>query len=1504
MAQTYTFVSPQAIIARNAGALYGISVGTSNMASYVSMSNVNTDNFLNTVYVNSFGPAARTVDVADLLIANLGITGATAVATAKDYVVARLNASPVEGRGAVVSNILSLFSGLVDHPDFGAAAIAWNAKVVNAINYATVPGNVDTQFDNGAVQVVQTNMLTIGQDRMFGTAGDDTFTARIINNGNTLQSGDYIQDSKGIDALKADIGNSQAFAITPETVGIENVAIRAEAVSFDSTDNNTSRTNEVQIDAQRMQGVTNWEDNNSRADLLIEDVRINDGQITKDITITMRETDPGHVDYGVYFDQYSLRAPGSNTGTVTLKVHNTLPVSKGYIAATPLNSAGGAGAAAYSAVYTGVSFDVNGVNKIIPLDLTKVATYDQLNDALQAGLTAAKAKDPSLAGVTITQQKNTDTWFSDDGQSRTTDTYLVTVAGGVVGKPTTSGWAIPQQGLPADNTISAYQETASTSNVDLVTSTIILDDVGRGSMGGDLVIGGLSVGDTSLSKGVQRFEIEVQDNSKLQSINSTNNTLREVTIKNGLTDHQAGQNVNTYVPTLKDKGNLTVTGEITTLGTATTVGSATTIGSAAAVANGGTAGVIGGVGVKGVIGGVTTTATVGSNNLSGGSAVDAALPGTETVNGGDQHNGYGFNDVRLIDASAMTGKLNFTAAIGERAIDKYLNLGLNNTKTDSASLPVAPKGDDTVGNFAADNNYKTEVFPGGIHNPKTVGVEYIGGTNNDTMAVDIDPLVAGSRSKVLVGREDFSFKIDGGAGNDQITVRMVNTQTNDGTVNNGFLNANNDGTANNGGYQDWYNNQDLNNNVTVLGGDGNDMIRTLGAGDKQIDGGTGNDVIYTDNTGYQTVETYGSVNPSNVVGDTQASITSRVDGIWVYNTTDQVTFGSVVRDINDLRSDINDSYNLYRGNLVVTFKGIPSAGIVIDSANYKTSDLQINQAIKAAINNDATLNKLLVAEDGPANSLVVRSLIDGFMTAADLGVAITAPTSLSATEVSAAGLAYGIAAPTDVAVLAAMNASLLVYAANGDYNTAMATTGPAVDNFDAAGNLVGTLVGGVAAVGDGVVDSNTQITGVASVATTDNLIMPGVGNDVVVLSTTEGVNALTGLFDSVTSSNETIRYGAGFGNDVVVNFTPATTISTIDFVTPIARGGNDHFDFKDIGGTVWGVATYATDKSINVELLDATLSTAKATIEGLYSANNAAAQTHVYVAVSGHNVGSVYTITDAAGASNAVATLQGTIDLASTSWFSLAGGDFVDSFAANYFRSEGPSPLIVTPTLPTITLTSNAPAAGVNEGGAIVYTATSSTVAPAAGLSIPYALSGTAATDGTDYTSSNAATGTIAIPAGATTGTLTLTTVADALTEGAETVGVNLTNTVAGYTVNTTVSTATINDTSTAPVGNNVAVGAAGTSAATAGVDTYTVAAGNYAYTISGGFAAGDKIGFPAGQVATVNNTSFTDGAVDLQWASNGQVVTISLTGLANATDQSLNSVTDFNTVFGAGTIF
>jgi hypothetical protein len=72
----------------------------------------------------------------------------------------------------------------------------------------------------------------------------------------------------------------------------------------------------------------------------------------------------------------------------------------------------------------------------------------------------------------------------------------------------------------------------------------------------------------------------------------------------------------------------------------------------------------------------------------------------------------------------------------------------------------------------------------------------------------------------------------------------------------------------------------------------------------------------------------------------------------------------------------------------------------------------INQAIKDAINNDAVLNKLLVATDGPNNSVIIASLTDGEFAADDLLIEISGPTaasidSLSTIEMSNLNSAWG-----------------------------------------------------------------------------------------------------------------------------------------------------------------------------------------------------------------------------------------------------------------------------------------------------------------------------------------------------------------------------------------------------------------------------------------------------------------------------------------------------------------
>lgn len=101
---------------------------------------------------------------------------------------------------------------------------------------------------------------------------------------------------------------------------------------------------------------------------------------------------------------------------------------------------------------------------------------------------------------------------------------------------------------------------------------------------------------------------------------------------------------------------------------------------------------------------------------------------------------------------------------------------------------------------------------------------------------------------------------------------------------------------------------------------------------------------------------------------------------------------------------------------------------------------------------------------------------------------------------------------------------------------------------------------------------------------------------------------------------------------------------------------------------------------------------------------------------------------------------------------------------------------------------------------------------------------------------------------------------------------------------------------------NAVAVSGAGTVSAAAADISYTFQPGTYTYDISG-FTAGDKLAFPAGAAATVDNPNWSDGVVSVQWASSSNVITVKLTGLTTAQDSALNSVDKINLQFGTGTV-
>jgi hypothetical protein len=94
--------------------------------------------------------------------------------------------------------------------------------------------------------------------------------------------------------------------------------------------------------------------------------------------------------------------------------------------------------------------------------------------------------------------------------------------------------------------------------------------------------------------------------------------------------------------------------------------------------------------------------------------------------------------------------------------------------------------------------------------------------------------------------------------------------------------------------------------------------------------------------------------------------------------------------------------------------------ISFDGNNGRFTDLQVNQAIKEAINSDPVLSKLLVVKDGPNRALIIESLIDGDTAITDLAIGFargTVPTGNTLPLLD--GATVGTVVPTTAAALAA-----------------------------------------------------------------------------------------------------------------------------------------------------------------------------------------------------------------------------------------------------------------------------------------------------------------------------------------------------------------------------------------------------------------------------------------------------------------------------------------------------
>lgn len=354
------------------------------------------------------------------------------------------------------------------------------------------------------------------------------------------------------------------------------------------------------------------------------------------------------------------------------------------------------------------------------------------------------------------------------------------------------------------------------------------------------------------------------------------------------------------------------------------------------------------------------------------------------------------------------------------------------------------------------------------------------------------------------------------------------------------------------------NQQDLQHNVIINTGAGDDTVWTEGAGGVLISTGSGNDTIYSDNSG------------SSMMTDGEAAT-------WLVNTQN-----TAFEDLRGTQVGLSSGVEtpagndipavLYGSQLTITMAGANNGGAVTsDDASAFNNGFEsivrlddilggkvfgdqrdINAAIKLGINNHSVLSKLLIAENGPDNSLVIRSLVDGEFEADDLQITLSPANANNFSSAETARLTSEIRAESNDSAFDSANLQDVL---NG-------STSAAHQNM----NGVGTS-GGVQA--DSLV-TGTALTGTASTAdNTGNKINAGTGSDVIVLSTNG-------------ESNETIVFEGDFGRNTVVNFdadSESAGADTLDFTAYLGnmqfQGGSTSSESRDVFATT-GVNTGAT----------------------------------------------------------------------------------------------------------------------------------------------------------------------------------------------------------------------------------------------------------------------------------------------------------------------------------------
>lgn len=235
--------------------------------------------------------------------------------------------------------------------------------------------------------------------------------------------------------------------------------------------------------------------------------------------------------------------------------------------------------------------------------------------------------------------------------------------------------------------------------------------------------------------------------------------------------------------------------------------------------------------------------------------------------------------------------------------------------------------------------------------------------------------------------------------------------------------------------------------------------------------------------------------------------------------------------------------------------------------------LQLNQAIKNAINNDAVLSKLLVAKDGPSNTLVITSLIDGVFAADDLAMVVSS-TAATATQESSVLTAYKTFTKNVNAVIADANtasaaAVVALNALNGVNGSLLATT-TAVAEVQTL-----TFTGTENGTGTNVTIASTSIGGNIVVAV-DNMTADQAADAVKLAIDAVGTINGNAVTTSVTGGVLTINYTVAAGNVTDIVVTPNGATNGITVVEAVVTQG------ASLGAIDGENSTVASDNTVTL----------------------------------------------------------------------------------------------------------------------------------------------------------------------------------------------------------------------------------------------------------------------------------------------------------------------------------